>query len=61
MFIILLITWLKKIIWAIGILRRSVVCVWRFDNLCRSHHESQVIVLVLVEKSKSLMGDLIGQ
>ena len=29
--------WLKKIIWVIGVLRRTVVCNWRFDNLCRSH------------------------
>ena len=27
----------KKIIWVIGVLRRTVVCNWRFDNLCRSH------------------------
>ena len=37
------IPWLKKIIWVIGVLRRTVVCDWRFDNLCGSHLQSQVI------------------
>ena len=40
------IPWLKKIIWVIGVLRRTVVCDWRFDNPCWSHLQSQVIVLV---------------
>ena len=31
------IPWLKKIIWVIGDLGRTVVCDWRFDNLCGSH------------------------
>ena len=40
-----IIPWLKKITWVIGVLRRTVVCDWRFDNLCGIHlHESQVIV-----------------
>ena len=38
--------WLKKIIWVIGALRRTVVIDWRFDNLCRSHLQSQVVELV---------------
>ena len=38
--------WLKKIIWVIGVLRRTVVSDWRFDNLCGSHLQSQVVVLV---------------
>ena len=40
------IPWLKKIIWVIGFLRRTVVSNWRFDNLCGSHLQSQVVVLV---------------
>ena len=36
------IPWLKKIIWVIGVLRRTVVSDWRFDNLCGSHLQSQV-------------------
>ena len=40
------IPWLKKIIWVIGVLRRTVVSDWRFDNLCESHLHSQVVVLV---------------
>ena len=43
--------WLKKIIffffffiWVIGVLRRTVVCDWSFDNLCGSHLQSQVRV-----------------
>ena len=42
----LLIPWLKKIIWVIGVLRRTVVSDWSFDNLCGSHLQSQVVVLV---------------
>ena len=38
--------WLKKILWVIGVLRKTVVSDWRFDNLCRSHLQSQVVVLV---------------
>ena len=34
------IPWLKKIIWVIGVLRRTVVIDWRFDNLCGSHLQS---------------------
>ena len=30
--------WLKKIIGVIGVPRLTVVCDWRFDNLCWSHH-----------------------
>ena len=30
--------WLKKIIWVIGVLRRTVFGDWSFDNLCRSPH-----------------------
>ena len=54
------IPWLKKIIWVIGVLRRTVAFVsdWRFDNLCRSHLKSQVIVLV--ENSKTMASDLIA-
>ena len=33
---------LKKIIWVIGVLRRTVVGDWRFDNLCGSHLQSQL-------------------
>ena len=40
------ISWLKKIIWVIGVLRRTVVSDWRFNNLCGSHLQSQVVVLV---------------
>jgi len=29
-----------------GVLRRTVVCDWRFDNLCGCHLQSQVIVFV---------------
>ena len=50
----LLIIRVKKMIWVIGVLRRTVVCNWRFDNLRGSHFLSQVIVLVLVENSKTL-------
>ena len=39
------IPWLKKIIWVIGVLRRTVFSDWRFDNLCGSHLQSQVVVL----------------
>ena len=53
------IPWLKKIIWVTGVLRRTVVSDWRFDNLCGSHLQSQVVVLV--ENSKTLVSDLIGQ
>ena len=35
------IPWLKKIIWVIGVLSRTVVSDWRFDNLCGSHLQSQ--------------------
>ena len=38
--------WLKKIIWVIRVLRRTVVSDWRFDNLCGSHLQSQVVVIV---------------
>ena len=38
--------WLKKIIWVVGVLRKTVVSDWRFDNLCGSHLQSQVVVLV---------------
>ena len=31
-----LLPWLKKIIWVIGVLRRTVVIDWRFDNLCEA-------------------------
>ena len=41
-----IIPWFKMIIWVIGVLRRTVVCDWRFDNLCGCHLQSQVIVLV---------------
>ena len=40
------IPWLKMIIWVIGVLRRTVVSDWRFDDLCGSHLQSQVVVLV---------------
>ena len=40
------IPWLKKIIWVIRVLRRTVVGDWLFDNLCGSHLQSQVILLV---------------
>ena len=40
------IAWLKKIIGVIGVLTRTVVSDWRFDNLCGSHLQSQVVVLV---------------
>ena len=52
---------LKKIVWVIRVLRRTVVCDWRFDNLGGSHLQSQVIVLVSVENSKTLVSDMIGQ
>ena len=32
---------LKMVIWVIGVLRRTVVGDWRFDNLSRSHLQSQ--------------------
>ena len=35
------IPWLKKIIWVIGVLRRTVVSDWRFDNLCEGHLQSK--------------------
>ena len=41
--------WLKKIIWVIGVPRRTVVCDWRFHNLCGgwlSKHQSQTTVLL---------------
>ena len=38
--------WLKKIIWVIWVLRKTVVCDWRFDKLCGSHLQSKLIVLV---------------
>ena len=40
-----LLPWLKKIIWVTGVLRRTVFSDWRFDNLCGSHLQSQVVVL----------------
>ena len=42
----MIVPWLKKIIWVIGVLRRTVVSDWRFYNLCGSHLQSQVVVLV---------------
>ena len=42
-FLFWLIPWLKKIIWVIGVLRQTVVREWRFDNLCGSHLQSQVM------------------
>ena len=44
--VVIIIPWLKKIIWVIGVLRRTVVIDWCFDNLCGSHLQSQVVVLV---------------
>ena len=41
-------TWLKMIIWVIGVLGRTVVGDWRFDNLCGSHLQSQEDGLTLV-------------
>ena len=41
------IPWWKKMIWVIGVLRRTAVGDWRFDNLCGSHLQRQVIVLVI--------------
>ena len=35
-----LIPWLKKIIWVIGVLRRTLVSDWCFDNRCGSHRQS---------------------
>ena len=35
------IPWLKKFIWVIGALRRTVVSDWRFDNLEHIHNSSQ--------------------
>ena len=40
------IPWLKKIIWLIGVLRRTVVSDWIFDNLCGSYLQSQMVLLV---------------
>ena len=40
------IPWLKKIIWVAGALRGTVVGDRRFDNLCGSHLQSQVIASV---------------
>ena len=40
-----MVPWLKKIIWVIGVLRRTVVSDWRFDNLCGSHLQSQYLTL----------------
>ena len=42
----MIIPWLKKIIWVIGVLRRTLVSDRHFDNLCGSHLQSQVVVLV---------------
>jgi len=44
-------SWLKKIIWVIGVQRRTVVTDWCFDNLCGSHLQSQVVVLGLLRTS----------
>ena len=38
----LFVPWLKKIIWLTGV-RRTVVGDWRFEDLCGSHLQSQVI------------------
>ena len=38
--------WMRKIIWVIQVLRGTVVSDWRFDNLCGSHSQSHVVVLV---------------
>ena len=38
------ILWLKKIIWVTGVLRRTVVSDWCFDNLCRSHLQNQILL-----------------
>ena len=35
-------TLIKKVIWVIGVLRWTVVCDWRFDNLCGNHGQIQV-------------------
>jgi len=51
--------WLKNIMGDLGDWgpEKNVVCYWRFDNLCWSHLQSQV--RVLVENSKTLVRDLI--
>ena len=46
-FFISFIPWLKKIIWVIGILRRTVASDWLFNNLCGSHLQSRVVVLMI--------------
>ena len=48
---------MRKIIWVIGVLRRTVVCHWQFNNQCGGHLQSQVIVLILVKNSKTLESD----
>ena len=39
---------MKKIIWVIGVLRRTVVSDWRFDNLCRWSFSIKVKINTLV-------------
>ena len=36
---------MKKIVWAIQVLKKTVVCDQRFDILCGSHLQSEVIVI----------------
>ena len=38
--------WLKMITWVTGVLRMAVAGDWRFDNLCRSHLQSALTVVV---------------
>ena len=52
----LTVPWLKKIIWAIGVLGRTVVRNWRFDNLCRSHLQSQLVVIPFFNQDMLLLG-----
>ena len=52
------IPWLKKIIWVMGVLRRTVVSDWRFDNLCGSHltlkmASAQVVETLVTNNSPS--------
>jgi len=44
--IIMIIPWLKKIIWVMGVLGGTVVGDWRFGGLCGGRLQSRVVVLV---------------
>ena len=57
--IIFEVPWLKMIVWVMGVLRRTVVGDWCFNNLCGSHlqsHLSPVTQMIIFYQSMLLLG-----